>query len=122
MIENIVNVSAQIGGYSLPKFKVFVQTQIHSPGTGSPQNIAFCHLAIVKEIGAHGRRSKCIGIEELVRCLIGATLLEVAHHERPAAGAAEVSDGIKRPDGSVSWEYRVVAIKTVAVACVERRK
>src|SRR3954462_11665164 len=122
MIENIVNVSAQIGGYSLPKFKVFVQTQIHSPGTGSPQNVAFCDLWIVKETGAHGRRSKCIGIEHLVRGLVWTALLEVAYHERPAAGTAEVADGVERPYSSVSWEYRVVTIETVAVAGVERRK
>src|SRR5579864_341608 len=122
MIENIVNVSPQIGGHSLPEFKVFVQTQIHSPGAGSPQNVAFRHLWIVKEIGAHGWRSKCVGIVELVRCLICTALLEVAYDQRPAAGAAEVSHGIKRPYGRISWEYCVVTVKTVAVAGVKRRK
>jgi hypothetical protein len=54
--------------------------------------------------------------------LIWAALLEVAYDQRPAAGATEVSDGIKRPDGSIPWEYCVVTVKTVAVASVKRRK
>ena len=95
MIENIVNVSSQIGGHSLPQFKVFMQTQIHSPSAWAPQDVPFRHLWVVKKIGAHGRRSKCVGIEELVGGLIWTALVKVAYNERPAARAAKVSDCVK---------------------------
>ncbi len=78
VVEDIVEVSAKVGFHPLSDPKVLVQTEIHSPCAGPPQQVPLGYLRIVKYVGAYCWRRKCTWIEELVSNM----MVIVAHDQR----------------------------------------
>ena len=100
VIENIVEVSAESRCHSLSNFEILVQPEIDAPSSRSPQEILSGDCRIIENIGAHGRRRKCVGVEELIACV----LLVIADHQRPEPDEiVKVPKGIDRVHGNISW-------------------
>src|SRR5438094_585467 len=60
VIEDVIEVGAESGRYSLPKFKVLVQPKIDAPGSRPPQEVLSGDCRIIKNVRSHRRRSKRI--------------------------------------------------------------
>src|SRR2546430_938419 len=115
VIENIVKVCPKGGVDSLAESKVFVQTEIHSPGTGSPQQVSFGDLGIIKHVSAHWWKSKRCRIVELISNMV----LVVPNDHRPVA-PLKVSNSIHRACGDISWANVVVTVETIIARSEER--
>src|SRR6266403_819398 len=99
MIEEVVNVSPEGGIHPLSDPKLLVQTEIHSPRAGPPQQVPLGDLQIVKHVGSCGWWRKCIWIEELVSNMV----IVVAHDQRAKADeVTKVSDRRNRRDSDVT--------------------
>src|SRR6266568_5646435 len=81
VIEDIVEVGTQSGSHALAEFKVFMHTQIHPPRPRSPQEVLSGDSRVVKNVCAHGRRRKRIGVEKLISYM----LFVIADDQRPVA-------------------------------------
>ena len=71
MIEDIVEVSAKAGDYSLADFEVLVHSKVYSPASRTPEKVSFGDSSVVKYIGAEWRRTERTWIEHLISDLVG---------------------------------------------------
>ena len=93
MIEEVLDVGPKRGCDTFSEAEIFVKTQIHSPRAGPIQKVALCEFGIAEYVGTNGRKSKRIGVPDLVTT----TVIHIADHHRSIRWAIEISDSDHRP-------------------------
>src|SRR6266496_3113160 len=116
MIEDIVEVGAKAGHYSLADFEILVHSKVYSPASRTPEKVSFGDSRVVKYIGAEWRRSERTWIEHLISDLV----VGIASNNGPVV-TAEITNCINRTGGDISRAYEACAVETV-VAEPERRE
>ena len=66
MVENVIEISADLQLLGLTKFEEFVNTQVYTPGTRPYKKVTLGHSRIIKEVCARWRQSERSRIEELI--------------------------------------------------------
>ena len=108
MIEEIVRVSSERCNDSVAEFELLMQTEGHSPRTGTPQQVFSGDAWIGENICAHGRRGKCVGIEELIPHL----LFVVTNDQRPIP-TGEIANRVDGTGGNVARTDITGAVETI---------
>src|SRR5439155_1654264 len=114
MIEDIVEVGAKAGDYSLADFEVLVHSKVYSPASRAPEKVSFGDSRVVKYIGAERRWTEGTWIEHLISDLV----VGIASNNGPV-GTAEITNRINRTGCDISRAYEAYAVETV-VANPER--
>src|SRR4051794_23962296 len=100
MVENVIEVGAELSRYPLTHLKIFVQPKIRSPSSGSPQEILPGDSRICKNIGSHCWRQECIRVEDC----ISHVLFVVPNYQRSVPDEiVKVSKSADRIHRDISW-------------------
>src|SRR5690349_19559859 len=107
MIEDIVEVDADLepGGFTKPE--ELAQAEIHAPRTRSNEGVAFRDVGIIENIGACGGKRECRRIKEPVATNAG---VRIADDARTKTRSGEIADRIDETAGDVSRKNRIAVI------------
>src|SRR6266496_5692353 len=117
MIEDIVEVGAKAGHYSLADFEILVHSKVYSPASRTPEKVSFGDSRVVKYIGAEWRRSERTWIEHLISDLV----VGIASNNGPVV-TAEITNRINRTGCDISRAYEAYAVETVVFFFSSRRR
>src|SRR5690348_15661834 len=94
-----------------------MQAEIDAPTPGTPEQVLSGNGAIRKHIGSHRRRSKGIGIEDLVANV----LLVVTNDQWPVANeVVEIAERVDRFRCDIAGAHHACAIATIVTSPIRR--
>src|SRR5579871_6930741 len=108
VIENVVDVGADLRGETLAEVEVFVYAEVHAPSAGAPEQIALGVGRIGEDVGADGWEAECGGVPDAVA---GFLVVVVAEDGRAIRGlGVEVADSVDRRDADVAGLDRIAIV------------
>src|SRR5256885_14327930 len=108
MIEDVIDVRAQLSSYALSEVEILVDAEIHAPSSRPPQHVTLGDTSLRENIRANGGETECTGVPDHV----AAFLIEVVaqHHGTEGRLGIEVTDCIQGANPNVPGLDRAAVI------------
>src|ERR1041385_3531950 len=107
MVEDVVEVDANLEPRRFAEPEELAQTKVHAPGAWSNQRIAFGDVRVIENVGAGGWQSEGRRIEELIA---SDARIRIADDARTKTRPGEVADSINKAAGDVAWKNRITVV------------
>src|ERR1700722_1137129 len=101
MIEDVVDVGADLSGPAFAEVEVFVYAKVDAPRTGAKEQVALGVGRVGEDVSADGGKAECGGVPNAV----AGFLVVVLADDRRAVGrlGVEIADGVDARDADVAW-------------------